>query len=155
MVAAAGRPGQVWFWAARQAIAPAGIPSGVGVLGLQPTRLRPSAQKAIHLFDQCLGSLAPGRAIQAEFFGFVVVAVLHSEGGEGLQWQKVLDLNSGLLQQQQESGDVVRRRRSAAQLASSTSGFSRQRAILRSRRAMPASLGSIGLEAVVAVMSPF
>ncbi|WP_457767938.1 hypothetical protein [Cyanobium sp. ULC084] len=31
MLAAAGRLGQVWFWAARQAIAPAGIPSGVGV----------------------------------------------------------------------------------------------------------------------------
>ena len=29
MLAAAGRPGQVWFWAARQAGAPAGIPSGV------------------------------------------------------------------------------------------------------------------------------
>ncbi len=27
MVAAAGRPGQVWLWAARKAIAPAGIPS--------------------------------------------------------------------------------------------------------------------------------
>jgi hypothetical protein len=40
MVAAAGRPGQVWFWAAGQAIAPDGIPSGVGVLRLQPTRLR-------------------------------------------------------------------------------------------------------------------
>jgi hypothetical protein len=40
MVAAAGRPGQVWFWAARQAIALAGIPCGVGVLRLQPTRLR-------------------------------------------------------------------------------------------------------------------
>ena len=40
MLAAAGRPGQVWFWAARQEGAPAGIPSGVGVLWLQPTRLR-------------------------------------------------------------------------------------------------------------------
>jgi len=30
MLAAAGRPGQVWLWVARQAIAPAGIPSGVG-----------------------------------------------------------------------------------------------------------------------------
>ena len=40
MLAAAGRPGHVWFWAARQAIAPAGIPSGVGVMRLQPTRLR-------------------------------------------------------------------------------------------------------------------
>lgn len=37
MLAAAGRPGQVWFWAARQAIAPAGIPSGVGAWRLQPT----------------------------------------------------------------------------------------------------------------------
>ena len=36
MVAAAGRPGQVWFWAARRAIAPAGIPSGMGVMRLQP-----------------------------------------------------------------------------------------------------------------------
>lgn len=34
-----GRPGQVWVWAARQAIAPAGNPSGVGVQRLQPTRL--------------------------------------------------------------------------------------------------------------------
>ena len=40
MVADAGRPGQVWFWAARQAIAPAGTPSRVGVMRLQPTRLR-------------------------------------------------------------------------------------------------------------------
>lgn len=40
MLAAAGRPGQVWFWAARQAGAPAEIPSGVGVIRLQPTRLR-------------------------------------------------------------------------------------------------------------------
>jgi hypothetical protein len=40
MLAAAGGPGQqVWFWAARQAIAPAGIPSGVGVMRLQLTRL--------------------------------------------------------------------------------------------------------------------
>ncbi|SBO43304.1 protein of unknown function [Cyanobium sp. NIES-981] len=31
MLAAAWRPGQVWIWAARQAGAPAGIPSGVGV----------------------------------------------------------------------------------------------------------------------------
>ena len=29
MLAAAGRPGQVWCWAARQAGAPAWIPSGV------------------------------------------------------------------------------------------------------------------------------
>jgi hypothetical protein len=40
MVAAAGRPGQVWCGAARQAIAPAGISSGVSVLRLQTTRLR-------------------------------------------------------------------------------------------------------------------
>ena len=44
MVAAAGRPGQGWFWAARQAGAPAEIPSGLGVgvgmMRLQPTRLR-------------------------------------------------------------------------------------------------------------------
>jgi len=40
MLAAAGRPDQVWFWAARQAGAPAGIPSGVCVMRLQPTRLR-------------------------------------------------------------------------------------------------------------------
>jgi hypothetical protein len=40
MLAGAGRPVQVWVWAARQAIAPAGIPSGVGVRRLQPTRLR-------------------------------------------------------------------------------------------------------------------
>jgi hypothetical protein len=40
MVGAAGRPGQVWLWAARQAIAPAGIPSGLGVMRLQPTRHR-------------------------------------------------------------------------------------------------------------------
>ena len=39
MRAAAGRPGQVWFWAARQAVAPAGIPSGVIAWRLQPTRL--------------------------------------------------------------------------------------------------------------------
>ena len=36
----AGHQGQVWFWAARQAGASAGIPSGVGVMRLQPTRLR-------------------------------------------------------------------------------------------------------------------
>ncbi|EAQ76465.1 hypothetical protein WH5701_04320 [Synechococcus sp. WH 5701] len=35
MLAAVGRAGQVWFWAACQAGAPAGIPSGVGVLRLQ------------------------------------------------------------------------------------------------------------------------
>ncbi len=35
------------------------------------------------LFDQRFGSVATGCAIQAEIFGFVVVAVLHSEGGEG------------------------------------------------------------------------
>jgi len=40
MVAAAGLQGQVWFWAARQANAPAGIPSGVGVQRLQPAGLR-------------------------------------------------------------------------------------------------------------------
>jgi hypothetical protein len=40
MLADAGQPGQVWFWAARQAGAPAEIPSGVGVMRLQPTRLR-------------------------------------------------------------------------------------------------------------------
>ena len=40
MVAAAGHQGQVWFWAARQAGAPAGIPFGVGVMRLQPTRRR-------------------------------------------------------------------------------------------------------------------
>lgn len=38
MVAAAGLQSQVWSWAARQAIALAGIPSGVGVMQLQPTR---------------------------------------------------------------------------------------------------------------------
>jgi len=52
MVAAAGRPGQGWFWAARQAGAPAGIPSGVGELRLQPTRLgelvcRPSPRSVL------------------------------------------------------------------------------------------------------------
>ena len=40
MVAAAERLGQGWFWAARQEGDPAGIPSGVGVWRLQPTRLR-------------------------------------------------------------------------------------------------------------------
>jgi hypothetical protein len=40
MVEAAGLQGQVRFWAARQAGAPAGIPSGVGVMRLQPIRLR-------------------------------------------------------------------------------------------------------------------
>jgi hypothetical protein len=40
MLAASGRPGQISFWAARQAIAPAGTPSGLGVMRLQPTRLR-------------------------------------------------------------------------------------------------------------------
>ncbi len=40
MVAAAGRPGQVWLWGWRQAGAPSGIPSGVGVQRLQPARLR-------------------------------------------------------------------------------------------------------------------
>ena len=40
MLAADGRPGQVWCWAARQAIATAGNPSGVGAWRLQPTRLR-------------------------------------------------------------------------------------------------------------------
>jgi hypothetical protein len=40
MLAAAGRPGQVWLWAARQAGAPAGIPSGMGAWRLQPTRRR-------------------------------------------------------------------------------------------------------------------
>ncbi len=40
MVAAAGFQGQVWFWAARQEEASAGIPSGVGVMRLQPARLR-------------------------------------------------------------------------------------------------------------------
>ena len=54
-------------------------PSSSGPMGILNACLRPSAQKAFHLFDQCLGSLAPGRAIQAEFFGFVVVAVLHRE----------------------------------------------------------------------------
>ena len=38
MLAAAGRPGQVWFWAARQAGAPAEIPSGVAVPPQSPTR---------------------------------------------------------------------------------------------------------------------
>lgn len=33
---------QPWHWAARQAGAPAGIPSGVGPLRLQPSRLRAS-----------------------------------------------------------------------------------------------------------------
>jgi hypothetical protein len=36
----AGRLSQVWFWAARQAGAPAGILSGVGVMRLQPARRR-------------------------------------------------------------------------------------------------------------------
>jgi hypothetical protein len=40
MLAAAGLQGQVWLWTARQEGDPAGIPSGVGVLRLQPTRLR-------------------------------------------------------------------------------------------------------------------
>jgi len=40
MAAAAGRPGQVWFRAPRQAIAPAWIPSVVGVMRLQPAPLR-------------------------------------------------------------------------------------------------------------------
>ena len=40
MVAAAGLQGQVGICAARQAIAPAGIPSSVAVLRLQPARLR-------------------------------------------------------------------------------------------------------------------
>ena len=40
MLAAAGRPGQVLFWAARQAGAPAGIPSGVAVMRLQGAWLR-------------------------------------------------------------------------------------------------------------------
>ena len=42
MVAAAGRPGHVLFWGARQAGAPSGIPSGVGVgvQRLQLARLR-------------------------------------------------------------------------------------------------------------------
>ena len=39
MVAAAGLQGQVWFWAAWQVGAPSGIPSGVGLMRLQPTRL--------------------------------------------------------------------------------------------------------------------
>jgi hypothetical protein len=37
---APGLGGQVWFWAARQASAPAGTPSGVGAGWLQLTRLR-------------------------------------------------------------------------------------------------------------------
>ena len=40
MVAPAEPHGQVCFWAARQAIAPAGIPSGMRVQRMQPTRLR-------------------------------------------------------------------------------------------------------------------
>jgi hypothetical protein len=40
MLAAAGLQGQVWFWAARQVGALAGILSGVGVKRLQPIRLR-------------------------------------------------------------------------------------------------------------------
>jgi hypothetical protein len=112
-----GRPCWDPFWCGRAMAAadpaqgvgvPPQSPSSSGPMGILNACLRPSAQKAFHLFDQCLGSIAPGPAIQAEFVGFVVVSVLHSEGGEGLQWQKVLDLNSGLLQQQQQSGDVVR-----------------------------------------------
>ncbi len=40
MLAAAGRPGQVWLWAARQVGDPAGIPFGLAVMRLQPTRRR-------------------------------------------------------------------------------------------------------------------
>ena len=40
MLAAAGLQGQVWFWAARQVGALAGILFGVGVKRLQPIRLR-------------------------------------------------------------------------------------------------------------------
>ena len=40
MVAAPECLGQAWFWAARQAEPPAGIPSGAGALRLQPTRLQ-------------------------------------------------------------------------------------------------------------------
>ena len=47
MLAGAGQPSQVWVWAARQAIAPAGISSGVGVQRLQPTRLRALVRRPI------------------------------------------------------------------------------------------------------------
>ena len=40
LVAAAGRLGQVYFWSARQAIAPTVIPAGEIVISLQPILLR-------------------------------------------------------------------------------------------------------------------
>jgi antitoxin MazE len=46
MLAPAGRLGQVWFWAARQAIAPAGIPCGLAV---PPEQLETSILLSIRL----------------------------------------------------------------------------------------------------------
>ena len=37
----------------------------------------------------------------------IVVAVLHSKGGEGPQWQQIGDVDAGLLQEQEQSGNVV------------------------------------------------
>lgn len=42
---AAGRPGQVWCWAARQAIAPAGIPSGLDGLVTATDRPHPAGER--------------------------------------------------------------------------------------------------------------
>ena len=57
MVAVAGRSDQVGFWAARQAGAPAGIPSGVSAQRLQPTRLRVwlCRPSPLHLQNQWAG----------------------------------------------------------------------------------------------------
>jgi len=47
-----------------------------------------STKPVLHVLDQGLGPLAPGATIQAELLGFIVVATLYSEGGEGPQWQE-------------------------------------------------------------------
>ena len=120
-------------------------------MGILNACLRPSAQKAFHLFDQCLGSLAPGCAIQAEFFGFVVVSVLHSERGEGTgnNRREMSCVDGGVLPRwcNQAIKDFSRHCCAAQpQLASSTSGSSRRWAILRSRpEAMRSSRSASGL----------
>ena len=59
MVAAAGRPGHVLFWGARQAGAPSGIPSGVGVgvqrLQLARLRVRLCRPSPLHPHDRPAG----------------------------------------------------------------------------------------------------
>ena len=52
MVAGVVLQGQVLLWAARQAIGPAGIPSGVSASRLQPTRLRVCVCRPSPLYQQ-------------------------------------------------------------------------------------------------------